>query len=294
MVDTLLFDYLMRKQFFTYLLLVFGVLFISSCDYIDEPIRQGGNGGTGGGGGETEEAVQRVLIEKFTGHRCNNCPNAEGSSTQIKNSFGEKIVIVSYHVLDNFAGPTNNLPQDWRTPEGTSIFNFYRFFGIPIGMVNRLNYTSNGTGHMKQHGGWASHVQSELNNDPLFDIRIETEWSNSSRNAKVDVDIEALENYSEEVLLSVFVIENNIIAPQILPSYDIDEEYVHNYMFRQSITHHLGDDIGTNVWARGTIENYNNSDQLGSDIEPSNVYIVAFIRNKSNHKIVQVAQKKLM
>ena len=284
---------LMKKHFSYLVLLAFSAFLISSCDIIEEPVRQGG-GNTGGGGGEVEEAVQRVLIEKFTGHRCNNCPNAEVTSTQIKNTFGDKIVVVSYHVLDNFAGPTSKLPDDWRTPEGTAIFNFYRFFGIPVGMVNRLNYTSTGTGHMKQHGGWATHVQSELDNDPLFDIRIKTEWDNASRNASVDIDIEALENYSEELVLSVFVIENNIIAPQTLPNYDVDEEYVHNYMFRQSLSHHFGEDIGTNIWARGAVETYSKSEQLGSGLEASNLYIVTFLRNKANHKVVQVAQKKLI
>lgn len=268
------------------------ILLSSACDVIEEPLKSTGNG-SNNGSNNGDEVSQKVLIEKFTGHRCNNCPPAEVVSGQIRNSFGDDVVIVSYHVLSNFAGPTPVTPDDWRTAEGTAILNYYRFVGIPIGMVNRMNYTTNGTGHQLQSGAWPSAVQQEVNNDPLFRIDINGTWDAGSRNADVKVDIEALENYSGNVRLSVFVTQDNIIAPQVLPDYSIDTTYVHNYMFRFALTNHLGDAIGEDSWPRGTLDTYTSNKTIEPEYDADNLYLVAFIRNEATHKVLQAERKKL-
>ncbi len=259
-----------------------------SCDIIEEPIKQNGGGGEVINGDET---TRKVLIEKFTGHLCNNCPNADVTSNQIKNLYGDDVVFISYHVLNNFARPTPAAPNDWRTSEGTSIFEFYRFVGIPIGMVNRINFTSTGTGHQVQHGGWASIVQQEIDTDPLFQIDIEGEWNRP--NVDVSVSVEALENYGNNVRLSVFFTQDNIVAAQLLPSYDLDTAYVHNYMFRFALTNHLGDPIGDNIWARGARETFSESRTIGPDYDPENMHVVAFIRDETTHRVLQVERKKI-
>lgn len=261
---------------------------MASCDVIEEPVidNQGGGGVVNG-----DEVTRKVLIEKFTGHLCNNCPNADITGGQISSQFGEDVIFISYHVLSNFARPTADAPNDWRTPEGTSIFEFYRFVGIPIGMVNRSNYTTNGTSHHIQHGGWASVVQQEVDTDPLFRIDINGTWSDPELD--VDISVEALENYGDRVRLSVFVTQDNIVAAQLLPSYDLDTAYVHNYMFRFALTNHLGDPIGEASWTRGLRESFTENHTISNDHDPNNLHIVAFVRDESTHKILQVERKKV-
>jgi hypothetical protein len=270
------------------LLTVFPMLIFSACDIIDEPVK---NNTGGGGGNNGDKTVQNILVEKFTGHRCNNCPSAEVTAKQLKDQYGDQLVFISYHVMDNFAGPTPDKPKDWRTPEGTAIFNFYRFFGIPVGMINRMDYTSSGLAHHKSHGTWGGLIQGIINNEPVFELSVTTEWSN--RNSEVHIDVTALQNYSDAVKLVVAATESNIIAPQTLPDYSTDEEYVHENMFRFSYNNTFGTTLKSG-WGTGDVESVSFQKQVSQDHNENNVYVVAYIYNEATHKVLQCVRVPLL
>lgn len=264
-------------------------LTLASCDYIDEPVRAPGGGG--GGGGNDTIKNQPVLIEKFTGHRCNNCPEAEQTAKVLKDQYGDEVITISYHVLINFAGPRPDMPNDFRTPEGTQIFEYFRFVGIPNGMINRLDYTQNGTGHHKGHGSWASYLANEFAREAMFEINVTTDWEN--RNSKVNVEVTALNNYSDEIRLVVAATEDNIVSPQIMKDYSKNEDYVHNNMFRFSYTPALGTDIGNN-WQLGQTETIQLEKNLSTDYNENAMNITAYVLNKANQRILSVKRVSLL
>ena len=76
-----------------HILLAASFLFMASCDEIDGPYGVKGTGGTD----TTENVVRKVLIEDFTGHTCQACPNAHREATRLHNLLGEKVVTIAIH-----------------------------------------------------------------------------------------------------------------------------------------------------------------------------------------------------
>ncbi len=265
------------------------LLLFTACDIIDDPIREI----PGGGGGDPTLDVQRVLIEKFTGHRCNNCPDVDPDVMQIKALYQDKVSFISYHVFDNFAGTNARFPTDFRTPEGTFIVDFFRFVGIPMGMVNRVDYTATGTGHRKPGGAWATYVSTELNRTPLFKINASTNWNSSNRNSEVNVEIEAVANYAEDVEVVVSAIESGIISPQYMPDNTINDNYIHESVFRFSYTPAMGTAIQKN-WGIGNTDSLQVSRTVSPDFDEANMKVVVYIKQASNQKILQVAEIPLL
>lgn len=263
--------------------------FFQSCDIIDNPVKE--NPGGGGGNGETVE--QRVLIEKFTGHRCNNCPNADADVSLIKLAYGDRVSFISYHVLENFAGPNPILPTDFRTPEGNFISDFFQIIGIPTGMVNRIDYTASGTAHRKPSGAWANFMDSELSRVPIFDIKINPQWNASNRSSSVEIVLECVNNFSNDVEVVVSAIENGIVAGQLMPNNSINQNYVHESVFRFSYTPAMGVMIQNN-WIVGDQDTLSVQRNVSADFDENNMKIVAYVKQASNQRILQVFEVPLL
>ena len=86
---------------FKHLLLVAAsILFIQGCDEIDGPYGVTNNGGID----TSDNIVRKVLVEDFTGHVCQACPNAHREAKRLHNLFGEQLVIIAIHA-DYWADP---------------------------------------------------------------------------------------------------------------------------------------------------------------------------------------------
>jgi hypothetical protein len=270
-----------------FLALSFSLLF-SSCDIIDDPIREI----PGGGGTEVDD--QRVLIEKFTGHRCNNCPDVDPDVNQIKDFYGDKVSFISYHVFDNFAGINARFPKEFRTQEGNFLVDFFRIVGIPMGMVNRIEYTSSGTTHRKPSGAWPAIVANELNREATFKLSASATWNPSSRSSQISVEIEAVSNYDEVVEVVVSAIENGIVSPQYMPDNTINDNYVHESVFRFSYTPVMGEVFAKN-WRAGDKESLEvTHNTLSSDFDEDNMKVVVYVKNAANQNVLQVAEISLV
>lgn len=264
------------------------LLLIASCDIIDDPIREI----PGGGGTEVDD--QRILIEKFTGHRCNNCPDVDPDVNQIKAFYGDKVSFISYHVFDNFAGTNARFPTEFRTPEGNFLVDFFRIVGIPTGMVNRVDYTTSGTAHRKPSGAWAGFVVSELNRDATFRLSATANWNPSSRNSQISVEIEAVSNYDDVVEVVVSAIESGIVSPQYMPDNTINDNYVHESVFRFSYTPVMGEVFAKN-WRAGDKESLEvTRNTLSSDFDEDNMKVVVYVKNAATQKVLQVAEISLV
>jgi thiol-disulfide isomerase/thioredoxin len=79
-----------------------------SCDKIEPPYRQGG----------VVTAERKVLLEDYTGSRCVNCPSAARIAHDLKQVYGENLIVLGIHT-GFFAFPfPPQFPLDLRTPAG--------------------------------------------------------------------------------------------------------------------------------------------------------------------------------
>ena len=98
------------------LILIFFFIFFAQCDRIDPPYIEN----------NLQIAERTVLIEKFTGHKCSNCPEASREIDFLKEIYGEQIISVAIHPgnLTEFTETDNNYTYDFTTENG-SIIAFY-------------------------------------------------------------------------------------------------------------------------------------------------------------------------
>ncbi len=95
-------------------ILLFSILF--SCDKVDEPLKPQ----EGTCGDASIQPIKKILVEKFTGVKCTNCPNAAETLHEIKDDYCDYVIPVAIHV-GYFATPNNQYTDDFRTEEGEEI-----------------------------------------------------------------------------------------------------------------------------------------------------------------------------
>jgi hypothetical protein len=262
-------------------------LAITSCDVIDDPF---GVGNGGGGGGDGEVVKRKLLIEEFTGHRCNNCPDAAKEIKQLQAlPFGDQILAVAIHAgPPNFVGVNADYPKDFRTAIGNTWADFFRVIGLPSGMVSRYNFSETGNSHMTSLAAWGGLVNDLRNTPADFKIGIETSVVANEINAVVEVEV--LRELSQNHSLVVILTEDSIISPQRMPDYSRNPDYVHMFAFRGSFNGAWGESI----FAAGELPGTKDSKSVKLDI--NNVWklqhcnVIAYVYNNVTMEIMQAEQ----
>ena len=120
-------------------------------------------------------AVKNILIEDFTGHLCQNCPDAARELEAIHDVYGAQIIGLAIHVGNTFARPyplsEAKFTYDFRSKWGEELDNLFNITdaGLPKGMINRIGYPND---HRKDKGQWLASVGDELNKEVIFGINI--------------------------------------------------------------------------------------------------------------------------
>ena len=118
----------MKKRKFSILLII--LLFWTSCDKIEPPYIEGGN----------QSAEKTILIEKFTGHKCSNCPEASRKIDELKEFYEDNLISIAIHPgeLTEFTGIDENYPYDFTTNASDLISTDMGASFLPLGTVNRV------------------------------------------------------------------------------------------------------------------------------------------------------------
>ncbi|MCR9154956.1 MAG: Omp28 family outer membrane lipoprotein [Bacteroidetes bacterium] len=233
----------------------------------------------------------RILLEEFTGVKCNNCPAASLEAKRLQSIFGkENVIIIGIHA-GNLATTDEKHPKAFNTPEGTELFNFFQLFGVPVGFVNRLDYDE-GT-IIKAEGDWRNIIPSELERLPVAEINlIEDSYNAGTRELTVNGLIEVLDTADgipANTNIAIYLTENNIISPQTMGDKSVNENYEHNHVLRGSFTGTYGESVDLS----GGSANFSESISLPQDAVKENCEVVAFIYNSDNYEILQVNALKL-
>ena len=80
--------------------------------------------------GATKTYVQKVMVEDFTGHLCGTCPAAHRVLDDLVNVYGDKLVPIAIHA-GFFARTTTEYPEEFKTTEGTTIFDDFQIQDTP-------------------------------------------------------------------------------------------------------------------------------------------------------------------
>ena len=229
---------------------------------------------------------RKVLIEEYTGHRCSNCPRGHRELERLHGIFGDTLVAVGVHYtsLAN-PKPKNGFPYDFRTEIGNALGAAYNINSIPYAVINRSD--ANGTEAIVE---WEKLIK-EADRKVYAAVQLVNQFSGE---LKTTAKITMLADYPEPLQLSLLLVEDNIVQPQLNGS-DTVQDYVHNHVLRTGINGVWGDMLTDN----GILEKghaYYKAAKVsfeGTDWNVDNCYVVAVLYDKQNRKVLQVEKVKV-
>ena len=239
-----------------------------------------------GGGVEidTTTFVKKVLIEDFTGHTCQNCPQAadEIHTLQQISAYQGKIVAIGIHA-GFFAETNTNFPNDFRTPEGTEVHDYFGVASYPKGMVSRRGF--NTTTHLLDFPGWGEAVADLINLEPEIGIKMSVE------NGAVKIEAKLLQEVNDELKLVVVLTEDKIIDNQLDEVLGMITDYEHNHVLRTSLNGTWGQTVALNI---SSFETYSFDYSLDPSWNESNVNAVAYIYSETSKEVLQAEEIHLI
>ena len=280
------------------------VLFSTGCDVVDDPLKNPEVGNPIDTSTtdptdtsttdpiDTSTTVKKVVLEEFTGVRCNNCPNAGKQAKALKNIYGQQLILIAIHAT-SLAEPNSDHPVDFTTDEGDDLAEFFGLPGVPVGFVDRVGYNGSG-GVLMTSDSWGNEVQNRVQNDPVASIELRESGSNGSGNLSVNAEIVALENLDKrELWVNVVLTEDGIVAPQTMQDKSIDDDFVHNHVYRGSFNGAYGELLADNSFSAGDTLNPDFSIQFQSQWRKDRCHVIAYIYDKENYEILQAQKLKL-
>ena len=153
---------------------------------------------------EASGTTRTHLLIEFTGFRCVNCPPAAATAQQLREQYGEQLLVVSLHPASN---PFTQGKYDYTCPAADSI---YRLMGgeastpFPTGNINMAKYKDT---YFIDPAEWATALLQEMRN---------TVGTTSLADAKV----------------SYWLVEDSVKGVQAMPDNTVNTEYYHRHVLR--------------------------------------------------------------
>ena len=228
------------------------------------------------------EVNRSVLIEDFTGQRCVNCPTATEEIEKLQEQYGDAIIAVGIH-----SGPFGHRTtmSSARLPLCTETGDeYYTHWNIEYQPGVKINRST----PIYNTAEYGTTVREALQKTTPLDLELTAAYDATT--GGVDITIDATSSETVSGKLQVWVIENNIVAQQNMPDGSTNSEYVHQHVFRTSVTNDIfGDDFSVTDAAPATAS-YKVT--LDDTWVAENVAIVAFVSNTADG-VLQVVKVNL-
>lgn len=294
-----------RKLFFTILLaLTIGSFGWMSCEKIDEPIKVVDHKIYPENPDDTlffkdsvSTTLRQVLLEEFTGHRCVNCPEASLMVHGLAETLHHRLIIYNVHA-GNFAVPVPGtvFNTDFRSTVGNKLNSEFAIWAYPSAMINRKPYQSSYT-ILKDN--WETLVNAELEKPNVANLKLISTWFPKLRTLTITTETEFLAEPAGQIKLAVYLVEDNIISPQLnnkpFIGGDTLVNYAHRNVLRDAINGTYGEYLSESTGlATGEIytKRYNYFVDPDWDIEHCNIiaYLGKYDATYNLIEIVQVAE----
>lgn len=237
-----------------------------------------------------EPQDRKVLIEEFTGVRCVNCPAGSAEIENLLAFYGERLIAVSIHA-GFYASPYPESQFDLSTPEGENLENLLGIpQGYPTSVIDRKLFQGEPDLQLEGAASWGGYVEQEIDNEVVLTTQITNEWEAANRKLTVNVTGGALETISEDIRLSVMILESGIKDTQLTPS-GKDNDYEHKHVLRKMLTNYAGDAVATSLNS-GEIITEQYSYTLPTGWNEDKCTVVAFFHSGGSNKEIFQADEE--
>jgi len=278
---------------FKHLLLVAAsILFIQGCDEIDGPYGVTNNGGVD----TSDNVVRKVLIEDFTGHVCQACPNAHREATRLHNLFGEQLVIIAVHAdywADPYPSGAPYFTYDFRNALSTQIATDFNVIGQPFpkGMVNRMLNSGTNNQLILDWANWEPKINDWLAIPADAGIEITPTYNETNKSITADVTVKVVNELTDPVSLAVYFTEDSIIQWQKDGNTNV-QSYIHNHVLRGTLNGTYGESLGTQAAGAEITRSYS-ATLVPNDAVADHIHLVAILTNEITKEVIQVEEIKL-
>jgi len=256
---------------------------------------------------------RNVLVEDYTGHKCNSCPPAADELHQIIDNNSNRVFGVAIHIgpigNKSFQSTSGSLfAKDYTTEEGVEISNTITdggFIGNPSGTVSRKSF---GGQIFQNYSSWASYTSTILSeNDLKVNLQSAVNYFENTRGIILHTEIDILSNVEEDLAQVVYVVQDSTISPQSVPSsWNLPNNTDLNYIHKDV---HIGCIDGRGMGRQITEENkvdkdgnvlngnkyyLNYSYRLPEQYNPENIHLLIYVYSKSTYEIYQVIKQEII
>lgn len=229
-----------------------------------------------------------VLLEDYTGVKCNNCPAAGALALELQQQNEDHLIVLGVHPKDVFQNPSGGF-HDFRTDDGTKWKDEFNISSYPNGVVNRIG----GALNMNE---WTSAVNEIIGNDAPVRLVVKTDYNDDTRELRLSIHSKFIQTVeSNDVRLTVCMMEDSIVGKQATQDSTL-LSYMHRHVFRgtaDGIT--WGSKLNDEEENIGEGRNFitNMKFNVKEDYNADQFYIVAFISDHNTKEILMATEKKI-
>lgn len=228
--------------------------------------------------------TKNVLIEDFTGMQCPNCPTGHDIIVTLKTQNPGRIVAIAQHPTNILGRPYQFNPIDLENGQSDVIFNYLGQTGFePAGAIDRQLFTGESF-ILLDKNYWSTRASQQLGTSTPVNILLSKSFDSTNRQLTITTELHYTQSVSQKNYLSLALIENGIVAPQLNGNV-IDTLYVHDDVMRTFVTDPKGDALTDSLQAGRVIRKIYRT-VLDAGWKANNVDIIGFVHEKDNSKAV--------
>lgn len=283
------------KTNWIYIMMVIAVAMLTACEVIPEDERDfevfiPKDTTTNDSTQTTPVIVKRSsLLIEYSGWMCVNCPTAAEVAHQLKEQYGEQLVVVVMHPESNPNTRHNNNPVlNYTCPEADSIYIMMggtSTTAFPTGNINLFKHDTKS--YFTDYSMWGKYISQAYSNPKPVIINQEVKGTMDSKDINIVVDITNHDTNAIEATLQVWLTEDSVMGRQKKPE-GTDKNYAHNHLMRASISSLWGEDIRVEAQQKEQITYHYT---LPEKVVKENCNIVALV--SVNGEVVQAKETKI-
>jgi len=265
---------------------------LTSCDKVEEGKYTifSGAAGTWFNSNENIPDTQRAFLEKYTGVRCKNCPEADEVIHAAMEKYGDRLNVASVHFNNSFGEPIKPTDPDLRTEKGNSWCDYFMgsSAALPSALLNR-GRSGGSWDSFDPAAGFDDRVDAVIGNQASIGLLMNAGEEEGKPYAEVHIGFNR--DITEALTLTILVIEDDIHTSQLRGREQLDD-YQQNHVLRQIVTDEWGMDVvadgktGTKRMVRVPVD-------LRSDCARGNCSLIAFVSYKESREIVNSVSCRL-
>jgi hypothetical protein len=245
-----------------------------------------------------------VLVEDYTGHLCNNCPNAATIAHDIHENNPNRVFVASIHT-----DPGAQMSFQYADPNATSYYtdhtnaggvayglefqNGFNFIGNPQGTVNRKIIANK---MFDFSGTWQSRASDILNDNNLkVNIQSEFNYYPSTNGGFMHVEAEKITSEPLTVNMVVYVIQDSLVDWQLMPDNTGNEFYVHRDKHLGSIDNNpFGVEVFNVDTPSGNKVILDYSYPIPTNLATDNMHFLIYLYDVATYEILHVIKQKVV